>query len=119
MCLSVFVFISISVSQINRSYLDSSVLFNSVKSKDQRFENAERKEFKCLADYVLCLSFGLLISPVCGCVLGAGIDMMMVAMAVSAASPCCVLLLRGSSSSSQAVSPGKSPRSPQTSQVEG
>lgn len=61
MCLSVFVFISISVSQINRSYLDSSVLFNSVKSKDQRFENAERKEFKCLADYVLCLSFGLLI----------------------------------------------------------
>lgn len=61
MCLSVFVFISISVSQINRSYLDSSVLFNSVKSKDQRFENAERKEFKCLADYVLCLSFSLLI----------------------------------------------------------
>lgn len=61
MCLSVFVFISISVSQINRSYLDSSVLFNSVKSKDQRFENAERKEFKCLADYVLCLSLGLLI----------------------------------------------------------
>lgn len=44
MCLSVFVFISISVSQINRSYLDSSVLFNSVKSKDQSFENTERKE---------------------------------------------------------------------------
>ena len=53
---------SIESSALNSCHnLKSVEIFNSVKSKDQRFENAERKEFKCLADYVLCLSFGLLI----------------------------------------------------------